>query len=977
MIGGAGSRTSATREAKHSAVRRLAVVAGVLALVSGAFGVHAATSLVAAAATPALTFSAPVAADPTTDPNNTINHITCPSRTFCAATDYDGNLLTSTNPAGGAASWTVVKLDTVAVYGVTCPSASLCVAFDGNGNLLSSTNPAGGAAAWTQFPLTTHSLIGLTCPSVSFCAFLFTGGVATSTNPAGGARAWKQTSLADTFANGIACPTASLCVMSEGQGNVLTSTDPTAKRPTWVTASVDAGRSLQYISCASESLCAAVDSTGGFVISTSPRGGSAASWSSRVDIDGTSTLRGISCPSTAPGFCVTDDPTSLLSSTAPTTGATSWAVQSPFGSVPSFGIGCADNGFCVVSDQHGNIAVGTANAGAPAVTGIAPAQGPLAGGSSVTLTGGGFSTTPGATTVDFGATAASGVTCASTTSCTVSAPTGAPGVVNVTAAVGGVTSAAGPLNDFTYQAPGPPPTITGVAPAQGPAGGSTPVTITGSGFDTAPGATSVTFGSQPAGNVTCSSPTTCVVTDPPGLGPQIVVAHVGGQTSSGSTASTFGYQPPFVTSISPTNASTAGGSAVTISGANFDTVAGTTQVSFGSAPAGSVSCATATTCVATSPAGTGAVIVSVTEGPATTPPTSAESFTYVTPPVAAVSCGATITQSVNLTQDLGPCPGNGLVITASNITVDLAGHRIFGTADASDNRVGVELTGVTGVTVTGSATTTTVMGNVDGFASGVGIDGGSGNTITQLDVHDNAGPASTSANRGDGIVIGSLNASANNVISNDVVSHNGVFDGIGVFSAASTGNQILNSQITNNNIPFSTTLSGMLDDGVNLGFGLEGSNDTTISGNTISGSGLNGIDACSAAGNTSCLSVGNVITGNLVQANGTHGVPSNGINITAANASSATFVASDDTVSNNRVLDNLGIGIWVQSPYTIITNNVATGNATDPTVDLRGATRYDIYDATHAGTNKQCVHNTWDGNTFDANEASPACTTSP
>ena len=43
-----------------------------------------------------------------------------------------------------------------------------------------------------------------------------------------------------------------------------------------------------------------------------------------------------------------------------------------------------------------------------------------------------------------------------------------------------------------------------------------------------------------------------------------------------------------------------------------------------------------------------------------------------------VRCGQTLTASIRLARSLVGCPGNGLVIGADNITVDLAGHSISG-----------------------------------------------------------------------------------------------------------------------------------------------------------------------------------------------------------------------------------------------------------------------------------------------------------
>ena len=43
-----------------------------------------------------------------------------------------------------------------------------------------------------------------------------------------------------------------------------------------------------------------------------------------------------------------------------------------------------------------------------------------------------------------------------------------------------------------------------------------------------------------------------------------------------------------------------------------------------------------------------------------------------------ITCGATITQSIRLTHDLVNCPGNGILIGADNVTLDLNGYSISG-----------------------------------------------------------------------------------------------------------------------------------------------------------------------------------------------------------------------------------------------------------------------------------------------------------
>jgi VCBS repeat-containing protein len=177
----------------------------------------------------------------------------------------------------------------------------------------------------------------------------------------------------------------------------------------------------------------------------------------------------------------------------------------------------------------------------PTVTSINPTSG--GSGTRVTIDGTGFSTSSGATTIDFGTTAATGVSCLSTTSCTAIAPAG-KGTVDVTVTVGGQTSPTGPADQFTYSGTiggggGGGPVVTSVQPNRGRAG--SPVTINGSGFSTTRGATTVTFGSTQSASVTCLASTRCVATAPLGRGTVDVTVTVGGLTSPVTPADEFTY----------------------------------------------------------------------------------------------------------------------------------------------------------------------------------------------------------------------------------------------------------------------------------------------------------------------------------------------------------------------------------------------------------------------------------------------------
>jgi hypothetical protein len=185
----------------------------------------------------------------------------------------------------------------------------------------------------------------------------------------------------------------------------------------------------------------------------------------------------------------------------------------------------------------------------PTLVSDSPDQGPLSGGTTVTLTGTGFS---GATSVEFGAAGQAPFTVESPTTIVATSPAyDTTGPANVTVETPGGTTGA---ETFIYLAP---PTITSVSPSEGPTGGGTPVTLIGDFGSVA----AVTFGSTPAAFVQ-ASPTELFVQTPPGSGsaqiavtsgcPVGVTATICGATAPSSlsdfTYGTFGLQ---ITSVSP------------------------------------------------------------------------------------------------------------------------------------------------------------------------------------------------------------------------------------------------------------------------------------------------------------------------------------------------------------------------------------------------------------------------------------------
>jgi hypothetical protein len=232
------------------------------------------------------------------------------------------------------------------------------------------------------------------------------------------------------------------------------------------------------------------------------------------------------------------------------------------------------------------------------VTGLSPASGPTAGGTTVTVTGSGFT---GVTGVIFGTTRTA-PTVDSDTQLTATSPQGT-GTVPVTLVTAGGTSV--PAGQFSYVAVPAVPIVSSVTPANGPPTGGTTVVITGSGFT---GASSVSFGTTPV-VPTVDSDTQISVTSPAGTGVVDVTVVAPGGTSAATSASQFSYTTPpaapTVTSINPARGPDTGGTAVTISGTGFT---GATDVSFGGVGA-KFTVVSDTEITATSPA-------SSTDGPA-------------------------------------------------------------------------------------------------------------------------------------------------------------------------------------------------------------------------------------------------------------------------------------------------------------------------------------------------------------------------
>ena len=295
----------------------------------------------------------------------------------------------------------------------------------------------------------------------------------------------------------------------------------------------------------------------------------------------------------------------------------------------------------------------------PVVTGVSPAAGPVAGGTTVTIIGAGLAN---ASAVKFGGVPAT-IISDSDSQIVVRSPANVAGTVDVTVVTVGGTSAISALDQFTYA---PIPAVASLSPSAGPVAGGITVTITGAGLANA---TAVKFGTALA-TVVSDSPTQLVVTSPAGLvGTVDVTVVTAGGVSALTAADHYTYvAAPTVTGVSPMAGPATGGTTVTITGTNL---ANAWSVHFGTTLAAILS-NTGTQLVVTCPAGiAGTVDVAVTTAGGTSAAVVADQFTYIAAPtVTGVSPAA------------GPASG-GTTVTITGANLANATAVKFGTALAT------------------------------------------------------------------------------------------------------------------------------------------------------------------------------------------------------------------------------------------------------------------------------------------------------
>jgi peptidylprolyl isomerase len=180
------------------------------------------------------------------DSSDISGDITCPDVDFCAAILFPNGVMISTQPLGGARTWSRTELDSqdnvcskvgcsndVSLSAIACPSPRLCIVGGNRGGsggeswIETSSDPIGGSSTWSRGsppvkPVGSgrggYAVAPLGCPTTGFCVAAVNGQLGVSDDPAGGFQTWHAIPTGEADGNedeGVAWCTPGKCAVSD------------------------------------------------------------------------------------------------------------------------------------------------------------------------------------------------------------------------------------------------------------------------------------------------------------------------------------------------------------------------------------------------------------------------------------------------------------------------------------------------------------------------------------------------------------------------------------------------------------------------------------------------------------------------------------------------------------------------------------------------------------------------------------------
>jgi parallel beta-helix repeat protein len=182
----------------------------------------------------------------------------------------------------------------------------------------------------------------------------------------------------------------------------------------------------------------------------------------------------------------------------------------------------------------------------------------------------------------------------------------------------------------------------------------------------------------------------------------------------------------------------------------------------------------------------------------------------LSPSSGVASCGQIVTEDLTLTSDLECGPGDGLIVGASDITIDLNGYSITSSDEDGSEDPSLNYDGSSGILVSNKDNVAVVgLGTIEGYYAGITFTGSSGGQVADLQIANNDIGVLMKDSEG-------IEASRNTITNN----------GIGVISDSS------NNGVTAFNQVVANMEQGML---------YLGSDNNVVAANNMFGNGENGI----------------------------------------------------------------------------------------------------------------------------------------
>lgn len=287
-------------------------------------------------------------------------------------------------------------------------------------------------------------------------------------------------------------------------------------------------------------------------------------------------------------------------------------------------------------------------------------------------------------------------------------------------------------------------------------------------------------------------------------------------------------------------------------------------------------------------------------------------------------CGAVIGRSTTLYADLTGCPGDGLVVAADGVTLNLNGHLV----------AGLGTPGTVGIKVVGRRTVRVAGGRVQGFSVGVLLAQTARSRVADVTALHNTDVGIVLVGAADNTIADSYTAGGDvgvylgpDSVRNVVRASTATGNVQGITLDRADGNDILGNRLSGNgdnliigaarNHIRGNVVTDAVGCGDECGYGisLEAGRDNTVENNQVFRSVRDAIRV--AAFDPEQPTSGNVVRGNVVRAAGGDGI---------AVATTGDGVVIDTIVTGNLAVASAGDGIHVAAATTRVTANVATGN---------------------------------------------------